>query len=374
MAPLSRVASSHYLAGKLAMYGEDFATASDELAAAAAAAPDQPMIVVTEARALVKAKREPAARDVLAKARRTWPDHAEVWFASGELLEKTAPEDAARSYRRGIELERDDERGYLGLARVQLARDDAKGAERTLRSLVARIPGSVDGHYRLAQRLDLREDLVAADTELHAVLEHDPDHIDARLDLARNLRRLGKLAEAIVQTRGAFDRAGQPLDVAEELYWLLCEADDRQAAIDLLTLLDDDRSDADALATVVRFDLGLGRIDEARTILPRIIAQDPESGVLTQAEIELATNDPTAAATALAIPETSPRFATARRLAAAAMRSPPGNFVICARARRAGPARQATRSRPRARGRHGARGCRLGHRWPRVARAAAQTR
>ena len=158
------------------------------------------------------------------------------------------------------------------------------------------------------------------------MLEHDPDHIDARLDLARNLRRLGNLADAIVQTRGAFDRAGQPLDIAEELYWLLCEADDRQGAIDLLTLLDDDRSDAEALATIVRLDLGLGRITEARAILPRISAQDAEAGTIVSAEIDLVTgdldmdtNEPFAAYTAQTIPETSPHFANARRIAGAAM-------------------------------------------------------
>ena len=60
-------------------------------------------------------------------------------------------------------------------------------------------------------------------------------------------------------------RIGQALDVAEELFFLLCEADDRTAAIDLLTLLDDDRSDTDALATVVRLEripvLGSGKCD-----------------------------------------------------------------------------------------------------------------
>ena len=95
------------------------------------------------------------------------------------------------------------------------------------------------------------------------MLEHDPDHIDARVELARTLRKQGKLADAIAQMRSAFDRAGQPLDVAEELFWLLAEADDLQGAIDLLTLLDDDRSDPDALATVARLEIQLGRLDDA---------------------------------------------------------------------------------------------------------------
>jgi Flp pilus assembly protein TadD len=316
-APLSRAAYGHYLAGKAALYGGDPDVAATELSAAALAAPDQPMIAVEQARALAKSKQDPAARDVLAKARLRWPDHAQVWLASGELLEKTAPADAIRSYRRAIEIERDDERAYLGLARALAARKDQRGAEATLRSLVARVPASFEGHYRLAQRLVIGGDLQAATIELRAVLEHDPDHIDARLDLARVLRRLGKLDEAIAQTRGAFDRAGQPLDVAEELFWLLCEADQRTAAIDLLTLLDDDRSDAEALATVARLDIGLGRIAEATAIAARIAPQDADAATIVILAIDLARHDPVAARThALAVAEKSSAFADARRIAA----------------------------------------------------------
>ena len=316
LVPLPRDAYAHYLTGRLAMYRADYGQAAAELSAAAAAAPDQPMIAIAQAAALAKAKREPEARTVLAAARRRWPDHARVWLASGELLERSAPDDAARSYRKAIELERDDERAYLGLVRIELAKRDAKAAEATLRALVTRVPDSVDGHYRLAQRLSLRDDLAGAVLELRAVLEHDPDHIDARLDLARTLRRLGKLDEAIVETRSAFDRAAQPLDIAEELFWLLCEADDRQGAIDLLTLLDDDRSDVEALATVLRLDLGLGRIDEARAVAGRMSAQDAEAGTIALAEIDLALDAPVKDLDTIA--ETSPRFPLARRVAALA--------------------------------------------------------
>src|SRR5512140_968794 len=184
LAPLPRDAYAHYLNGRLAMYREDYAKAADELTAAAIAAPDQPTIAIEQANALLKAKREAEAREVLARARRRWPDHSQVWLASGQALEKSSPDDAARSYRKAIELERDDERAYLGLVRVQLARDANAAAEQTLHELVARVPASVDGHYRLAQQLSTREDLAGATVELRAVLEHDPDHIDARLDLA----------------------------------------------------------------------------------------------------------------------------------------------------------------------------------------------
>jgi tetratricopeptide (TPR) repeat protein len=322
LAPLSANAYAHYLAGKLALYRDDPAAAADELRIAAQAAPEQPMITVELARALSKAKRDPAARDVLVLARKKWPEHAEVWLASGEVLEDTPAtrKEALAAYRRAIELEPGEERAYLGLARAQAAAGDAKGSERTLRALVKKLPTSVDGHYRLAQRLELRGDRNAAISELRAVLEEEPDHLDARLDLARTLRRIGKLDEAVAQTRSAFDRAGQPMDIAEELYWLLCEADDRQGAIDLLTLLDDDRSDADALATVAQFQRQLGRTPEARIVASHIRSLDPDAATIALAETDLAEGlFDSALQAVLSVPEKSKRFLQARRVAITAL-------------------------------------------------------
>ena len=186
--PLPAGAYAHYLAGKLALYHDDAEAASRELQAAAAAAPDQPMIAVELARALAKSKQELGARDVLAVARTKWPEHAQVWLASGEVIEQSAesaPKDSATpgtqtasqlqrqaldAYRRAIKLEPTDERGELALARVQLALDDPKGAERTLRSLVAKVPDSVEGHYRLAQRLEANGNRTAAIEQLRAAL------------------------------------------------------------------------------------------------------------------------------------------------------------------------------------------------------------
>jgi predicted Zn-dependent protease len=286
--PLPRAAYGHYLAGKVALYKDDAETAVSELQLAAAAAPDQPAIAIELARALVKAKRDDAAHDVLARTRSAWPEHPQVALAWAQLLEKQKSPDTAGAFRRAIELEPDDEQAYLGLARVQRAPD----AEGTLKQLVARVPASVDGHYRLAQRMLDRGDLADGEVQLRAVLEHDPDHIDARVDLARSLRKQGKLADAIAQMRSAFDRAGQPLDVAEELFWLLAEADDLQGAVDLLTLLDDDRSDAEALATIARLEIQLGRLDVAADIAKHL---DGELAKIVTLAIDVAKHDLAAA-------------------------------------------------------------------------------
>ncbi len=310
--PLSHTAYAYYLDAKLAGNREDWATAVASLTAAAKAAPDQAMIIVELARALGKAKREPAAREALASARTKWPEHPEVWLASADLL---GPKQGIAAYRRAIELDPDDERGYLGLAKLEAPAD----AEATLRQLVGRIPSSVDGHFRLAKRFVVRGELANATRELRAVLERDPDHIDARIDLARVLRRSDQLAQAIEQTRSAFDRSGQALDIAEELFWLLCEADDRMAAIDLLTLLDDDRSDVEALAAVARLHRGLGLLASARAIVARVATVDAEAATLLDAELSTSVDPGGAAAKLLAVSSDSARFGEARRLAAEAL-------------------------------------------------------
>lgn len=352
--PMRRDAYARYLEGKLAGYRGDWAAAADALAEAAAAAPDQPMVAVELARAQSKAKRAEAARDTLAAARQRWPDHPQVWLVSGDLLAAGEPVAAIAAYQRAIELAPDDEHAYLGLARLQ--RGDA--AEDTLRTLLANVPSSVDGMYGLAVRLAQRGAHAEAAAALRQVLERDPDHLDARLDLARTLRRSGKLRHdsrgapaaadaprpgkprpdsrgvpaaappdvppspldlAIVETRSAFDRSGQALDIAEELFWLLCEADDREAAIDLLTLLDDEHSDAEALAVVARLSRGLGRIAEARAIARRITEVDSEAGAIALAEIQLVTGERSAVrATLAAIAGDARLAAVARRLTAEA--------------------------------------------------------
>src|SRR5205085_253756 len=132
---------------------------------------DQPMIAVEQGRALAKAHRIDEAEQILDAARMKWPQHAQVWLASGEVLEKNDSSEAVRAYQRAVELEPTDERAYLGVARAELALQHPRRAEAVLRKLVIRVPGSVDGRYRLAQRLVARVALTDAIVQLRVVLE-----------------------------------------------------------------------------------------------------------------------------------------------------------------------------------------------------------
>ena len=233
---------------------------------AAAAAPDQPMIAVELARAQHKAKRPEAARATLAAARARWPRHPQVWLASGDLLAASAPADAIAAYRSAIELEPADERGYLGLAKLEAparrARDAAPARRAASRTRSTATTGSRSGSRSPATCRRRSRSCARCSSAIRTT--------SMRGSISRALLRYqGQLDEAVAQTRSAFDRSGQALDVAEELFWLLCEADDRTAAIDLLTLLDDDRSDPTRSRMVARLHRGLGRIAEARAGSPR---------------------------------------------------------------------------------------------------------
>ncbi len=314
--PLPPAAYAHYLEGKLLEHGESWADAERAFAAATKLAPDQPMIAVALAHAQAKGKRVDAARATLRKAREQWPDHAAVWQASGELLEDAADEGAVAAYERAVELAPDEEKGYLGLARVQ------EGAEQlaTLRTLVQHVPDGIEGYYRLGVALALAKDYPPAIAAMRTVLERDPDHLDARLDLARTLRLAGDMEGAVLQTRSAFDRSGQAMDIAEELFWVLCEADDRVAAIDLLTLLDDERSDADALGTVAKLQRQLGRIEDARALADKIELLDFDAGQVVHAEVALANSEHAEALQrAMTVVAGSPQFVAARRVAGATL-------------------------------------------------------
>lgn len=276
--PLSAEAYGHYLKGRLALYRGDYDRAVEELRAAAAAAPDQVMIAVALVDSIYRTGARAKARDEALIAQTRWPDEPEVWLITGKVWRGMGNHDRARqSFERAIRLDKKHERAWLGLASAWIALGKPKIAEETYRRLLREVPDSVEGRFLLAEEMLDRQADGDAEPELRKVLELDPDHVDARLYLARSLRRRGKLEEAVVETRQAFDRTGGDLGVAEELFWLLCEADDRQGALDLLGLLDDPALNLAARLGIAHLYRQLGALDEAIRIADAERASDPES-------------------------------------------------------------------------------------------------
>jgi tetratricopeptide (TPR) repeat protein len=181
------------------------------------------------------------------------------------------------------------------------------------------VPDSIEGHFRLGERLADRGDTRGAEAQLRAVLERDPDHIDARLDLAHVLRQTGRLPEAIAETRRAFDRAGGTVDIGEELFWLLLEADDREGALDLLGLFDGPDVPVDARVAASRLYLAIDELASARAQAEAALAAQPASGeaaVALARALRAAGDRDGARKLAEQVAATSPAFGAARALAA----------------------------------------------------------
>lgn len=321
--PLSADAYGHYLRGRLALYRGDYERAVAELRAATGAAPDQAMIAVALVDAIYRTGERASARDEALAAQKRWPAEPEVWLISGKVWRGMGKHDRSRqAFEKAIQLDRKHEGAWLGLASSWIALGKLPEAEETYRRLLGEVPDSVEGRFLLAERMLERGADGDAEPELRKVLELEPDQVDARLYLARSLRRRGRVDEAVIETRQAFDRTGGDLGVAEELFWLLCEADDRQGALDLLGLLDDASASLSVQLGIAHLYRQLGALDEAIRIADAARAADATSpaarlaGAQARADRNLGTDRADALALVLEIPIGDDNAPAARALAA----------------------------------------------------------
>jgi tetratricopeptide (TPR) repeat protein len=189
-------------------------------------------------------------------------------------------EAAAAELRAAIERDRRNERAYLALSDVRGQADDAAGAEQALRDLVAAVPESGLGHWKLAQLLDAsrRDDLALEEYTraaalpalggggfVHAALGR---LYYARLDLDR------ATAEALARVRQ------QPASAEAHLQLgLAYQRQDRHdaAAIELLLAAILRPADAAARAAAGQSLSALSRDADAERLLRRAVAIDPNA-------------------------------------------------------------------------------------------------
>ena len=248
------------------------------------AAPNEAHIVVALAEAQAKASQLAAASATIIAAQAKFPAEPAVWHEAGLLAVARKDEAQARlDFSRAIELWPSDETAYLELAASWIRSNDAAKALLAYRELVAHVPTSAEGRYRLAIDARVHDDAPAAERELRAVIEIDPDHLDARIELAKLLHISYRVQEAVAQLRQCFDRSGQSIDVGEMLVWMLAEADDRTGALDVIALLDGPDASADTLRTIARMEETLGEFSSAVRHLQTALRLDPDNATTTVA-------------------------------------------------------------------------------------------
>jgi Flp pilus assembly protein TadD len=133
----------------------------------------------------------------------TSPSDGEAWTLLGNaLFEAQRYEEAEKSYRTALELDRGSRLVRRSLAQLSLRRGRLPEAERLLRELAAEAPRDPDLQLALGTLLASRGDLGGAKAAFGQALAVAPRHAAALYDLGRAHLRTGDLAAA----QAAFER------------------------------------------------------------------------------------------------------------------------------------------------------------------------
>jgi tetratricopeptide (TPR) repeat protein len=267
-----------YIRGRKASYEGRHAEAITFFRQAAAIEPEDAAPRIAIADELIADGQDDEAAAEAKSIRERWPDEPEAWILSGKVAARGGDGKAAsEAYDHAIALRPDDETAYLegGAVREALSQDER--AIDIYERLLLRWPESVEGHYRLGQVYARGKRLKEAEEQLVRATELDGDHIDARVALADVYRKTGRGKLATQTLRDAFDRSGEDPSVGEQLFKVLLDAGDRQAALDLLGVLDADWRDADSRLLFGYLYLQIHHAAEAEKIAKAVLARDDKN-------------------------------------------------------------------------------------------------
>ena len=149
-----------------------------------------------------------------------FPEDASLHARRGSLLEKSGRvEEAFEAYGRAVEVSPELGEGYLGLARIHLARDRQDQARAVLQQAAGRIPNDPELQMRYAGFCE-KESLDEQALHFYRSACHaDPGLPGAYLGLARVQMNLGELDESLDTTRKGLQATPRSV----ELHQLQCE-------------------------------------------------------------------------------------------------------------------------------------------------------
>ncbi|HKA86474.1 MAG TPA: tetratricopeptide repeat protein [Haliangiales bacterium] len=260
-------AYARYLEGKILLEeGEAHrAVTAFQRAAVAAGGSAEPRIAAADA--LLQAGRPALALAEAETVVAGWPDEPRGWALLGRIRAHQGDlVGGAQALERAVALDATNEGSHLALASIYRRLRRATDAVAIYRRMVASLPASAEGHFRLGQALAGLRLLDEASDELGRAVAIDPDHIDAQLVWAEVARQKGETSRAEEILRIAYQRSGDSPYVGERLYHVLLEAGRRDAALELLHNMDGEGRDARVRMRVAHFFLQLHRPAEALSI------------------------------------------------------------------------------------------------------------
>ncbi len=236
------------------------------------------------------------------RATRQAPGFRDAWLGMGEYYLRTAQFDAARTaYEKALELSigvRNQLMPRLGLARLELARNDAEAARPHLewaRGRFARVP---QVNYLEGLRLFQAGDLEAADEVLLSVLQADPNHLPTLYLRASIKAAQEQFGQAIEYMDRVVTQAPDDLSARKYLASLYLRTGDvRKALQTLQPALQAGAGDVQFNTLLGGVLLRLGQPQQAVDALQRAVDLAPQTASLRHllALAELARDDPEAA-------------------------------------------------------------------------------
>jgi tetratricopeptide (TPR) repeat protein len=140
----------------------------------------------------------PLARRQAAAARRVEDEFdADAWFALGEELEVSAPDEARDAYRRALELAPHHADAHVNLGRLLVEAERAGEAETHFRAVLADLPEHATGWYNLGIALEDQRRPSEAIKAYERAIAANRRLADAYFNLARLYEQAGKRAAAL---------------------------------------------------------------------------------------------------------------------------------------------------------------------------------
>lgn len=187
-----------FLLGQMAGMDNDHRAAIDFYRRALDAEPGSAAIYQALAEEYLAENQLPAAAQTLKGGLALSPDHVPLLLLHGKVLAaQNKPQEAERSLRRALALDRKREESHLALFQLHLGRQDFNAAEADLRQLVETIPGSYRGHYYLGRIYVEKGEYELARQSYAQAVELAPHWIYGWYALGLLLDHLGQREEAL---------------------------------------------------------------------------------------------------------------------------------------------------------------------------------
>ena len=226
------------------------------------------------ARCMLALERTQDAAQILNALATERPDDVEVLIARGQAEHALEQDDAAeQTFRHAIELSPDSFAGYLALAQLDFARDDADAAATILAQARQHVPETAQVRRMIGESELAREHLPEAAVEFRAALALDAHDTGALFGLAVASRRDGHLAAAEQNlTRLAQEDASYPGLALERgrLFEARGQAD--RAVASYTRAMAEHPDDVDLMLRLGAAQVAAGQIDDAAAMLRRVLA------------------------------------------------------------------------------------------------------